>query len=164
MHLYLAFGQCAPHLPFFLRYCIEIYCCGQWNWTVQRSSKVNLSCLWLLGTPVALKGDPVFLKKSLIKVLISSQLAEYFYSRNIDSVAWVNSAFFCDSEARFHWLWWWENQLYCMGRQIILQQGHVRHLCHKTWAAWASWGCLQCLGHCYGENTDRGPAKRPWRY
>lgn len=44
-------------------------------------------CLWLLGTPAALKGDPLFLEKSLIKVPISSQLAEYFYSRNIDSVA-----------------------------------------------------------------------------
>lgn len=163
MHLYLVFGQCAPHLFFY-----EVL---HWNlllWAMELNCSKKLQgepqCLWLLGTPVPLKGDSLFLEKSLTKVLISSQLAEYFYSRNIDSVAWVNSDFFCESEARFHWLWWWENQLYCMGRQITLQQGHVRHLCHKTWAAWASWCCLQCLGHCYGENTDRGPAKRPWRY
>lgn len=101
-------------------------------------------CLWLLGTPTAV--EILFSwRKSLIKGLISSQLAEYLCFRN--SIAWVNSDFFCESEARLHWVWWWENELCGHGEAENTSRGACE-LCHKMWAAWASWCCLQWLGHC----------------
>lgn len=113
----------------------------------------------LPGTPAAVKGDPLFLKKWLVKAPTSHQLSEYLCSRNTNDIVWVNSL-----------LWWIRGKAsltLVMGTLILLGWGDREaysdpvsacDLCHKIHAAPVNWRRLQWLGHRCGENTARTPA------